>query len=67
MNDAKALQIEPAIDNVRERFGMIGVRLQGCMCDKGNCNALVSCNSGYSKQNKNEQDNENITLLYRKT
>ena len=49
-DDTKEIELTSALDKVRERDGMIGVKLQGRMFDMGNYNALVSCVSCFSKQ-----------------
>ena len=45
----KEIELTSALDKVRKKSGMIGVRLQGKMYDMGNYNAYVKCVSDYSK------------------
>lgn len=45
----REIELTSALDKVREKYGMIGVQLQGRMCDMGNYNAFVNCVSEYSK------------------
>lgn len=46
----KEIELTSALDKVRERHGMIGVRLQGRMYDMGNFNAFVKCVSEFNRQ-----------------
>lgn len=45
----REIELTTALDKVREKNGMIGVRLQGRMYDMGNYNALINCVSEYYK------------------
>lgn len=49
----KEIELTSALDKVRERHGMIGVRLQGRMYDMGNFNAFVKCVSEFSRGPQN--------------
>jgi UTP-glucose-1-phosphate uridylyltransferase len=49
----KEIELTSALDKVRARSGMIGVRLQGKMYDMGNFNAYVNCVKEYSKYRHN--------------
>ena len=43
----KEIELTSALDKVRERYGMVGVLLQGRMFDMGNYNAFVRCVSEF--------------------
>lgn len=43
----KEIELTAALDKVRERYGMVGVQLQGRMFDMGNYNAYVRCVSEF--------------------
>ena len=45
----KEIELTTALDKVRERSGMMGIRLQGRMYDMGNYNAFRNCVAEYSK------------------
>ena len=49
LDSNKEIELTSALDKVRERHGMIGVRLQGRMYDMGNFNAFVKCVSEYGR------------------
>lgn len=46
----KEIELTTALDKVRERYGMIGVKLQGQMYDMGNYNAYIKCVTDYHQQ-----------------
>ena len=45
----KEIELTPALDKVREQYGMLGVQLQGRMYDMGNYNAFINCVANYIK------------------
>lgn len=45
----KEIELTSALDKVREKYGMLGVQLQGRMYDMGNYNALINCVTSYIK------------------
>ena len=45
----REIELTSALDKVRERCGMMGVRLQGKMYDMGNFTAFRNCVANYSK------------------
>ena len=45
----REIELTTALDKVRERSGMMGVRLQGRMYDMGNFNAFRNCVADFSK------------------
>ncbi len=49
-NSEKEIELTSALDKVRERYGMVGIRLQGKMYDMGNYSAFMNCVSEYSKR-----------------
>ncbi len=49
IDTSKEVELTSALDKVREKSGMIGVKLQGRMYDMGNYNAFLKCVSDYSK------------------
>ena len=49
IDTSKEVELTSALDKVREKSGMIGVKLQGRMFDMGNFNAFLKCVSDYSK------------------
>ena len=48
-NSDREIELTTALDKVRERYGMMGVRLQGRMYDMGNYTAFRHCVTEYSK------------------
>ena len=48
--NSKEVELTSALDKVREKSGMVGVRLQGRMFDMGNYQAFVNCVTEFSKQ-----------------
>lgn len=47
-NDGKEIELTSALDKVREKDGLIGVSLNGCMYDMGNYNALRNAVTNYA-------------------
>ena len=48
-NSDKEIELTTALDKVRARSGMMGIRLQGRMYDMGNFNAFRNCVAEYSE------------------
>lgn len=46
----KEVELTSALEKVREKSGMLGIRLQGRMFDMGNYQAFVNCVTEFSKQ-----------------
>ena len=45
----REIELTAALEAVRQKSGMIGVRLKGIMYDMGNPNALRKCVNSFSK------------------
>ena len=48
-NQTKEIELTSALEAVRQKSGMMGVRLKGTMYDMGNPNALRNCVRYFSK------------------